>query len=281
MTLQRARARGSQAIEVNQLSMRYKAKDGGETLAIEDVSFNAEDGEFVSIVGRSGCGKSTLLKIVAGLLEPSGGSVRVFGSEVDSPLKNVGFVFQRPLLLPWRNTVDNILLPAELMGGPIERHKERATQLISVMGLDGFEKALPKALSIGMQQRVGIARALMLDPAILLMDEPFASLDELTREEMSSELLRISQGVGKTVLFVTHSIPEAVMMGDRVILLSPRPSSVSLNLEINLPRPRDDTIRTDERYVRYCETIRRELGVGKSAGREKEGKEQPGGTGQD
>lgn len=244
------------AIEVSKLAMTYRSNSGRTVQAIGDVSFAVDEGEFISIVGRSGCGKSTLLKIVAGLLEPSSGSVKVFGSEVKSPLKNVGFVFQHALLLGWRSTLDNILLPAELIGKKREDYKARALELISKVGLDGFEKALPRGLSIGMQQRVAIARALLLDPPILLMDEPFASLDELTREEMSAELLKFAEGMRKTVLFVTHSVPEAVMMGDKVLLLSERPSSVQLDLSIDLPRPRSDSVRTDDAYLRYCETIR-------------------------
>ena len=234
---------------------------GRSVTAIQDVSFEAQQGEFVSIVGRSGCGKSTLLKIVAGLLEPSSGSVEVFGSEVKSPLNNVGFVFQHPMLLPWRSTLDNILLPSELIQKRKGEYTERALKLISTVGLEGFEKSLPRGLSIGMQQRVSIARALLLDPPILLMDEPFAALDELTREEMSAELLKVTQGMQKTVLFVTHSIPEAVMMGDRVLLLSERPSIVKLDLRIDLPRPRDDSVRMSEQLLRYCEAIRSALGV--------------------
>lgn len=249
-------------IEVEKISKRYQSGSKKGVLAIGDVSFSVKEGEFLSIVGRSGCGKSTLLKIVAGLLEPTSGSIRVFGREVHSPLKNVGFVFQHPHLLPWRNTIDNILLPAELIGQPSEKYLARGMELISTIGLEGFEKTLPRGLSIGMQQRVGIARALLLDPPILLMDEPFASLDELTKEEMSSELLRVTQEFRKTVLFVTHSIAESVMMGDRVLLLSPRPSTVSMDLEIRLPRPRTDSIRTSEAYLRYCEEIRSALGLG-------------------
>jgi NitT/TauT family transport system ATP-binding protein len=243
------------------ISKTYRSKSGEDVTAIQDLSFTVKEGEFVSIVGRSGCGKSTLLKIIAGLLEPSSGSIEVFGSEVGSPLNNVGFVFQHPLLLPWRNTLDNILLPAELIGQARDRYLDKALDLISIVGLGGFEKSLPRGLSIGMQQRVSIARALLLDPPILLMDEPFASLDELTREEMSSELLRLVQGVRKTVMFVTHSVSEAVMMGDRVILLSPRPATIRLNLEIRLPRPRYDSMRTTEAYIGYCEDIRSALGM--------------------
>lgn len=264
VSAQRGEAGSGSAIEVENVSKTYRSLAGRTVIAIQDISFSVEEGEFVSIVGRSGCGKSTLLKMVAGLLAPTSGSVRVFGSDVRSPLNNIGFVFQHPSLLPWRSTLDNVLLPAELIREKKERYIKRALDLISTMGLAGFETTPPRGLSIGMQQRVALARALILDPPILLMDEPFASLDELTREEMMSELLRIAQGVGKTVLFVTHSIPEAVMMGDRVMLLSPRPSTVSLDLGIELPRPRNDTIRMDERYVKYCEQIRADLGLGRN-----------------
>lgn len=257
-------AGSADAIEVRNVSKTYKPSTGKPVLAIQDVSFTVRRGEFLSIVGRSGCGKSTLLKMVAGLLPISSGSVRVFGTEVTKPLGGVGFVFQHALLLPWRSTLDNVLLPAELIGESPEKYRARAEDLISTVGLEGFEKSLPRGLSTGMQQRVAIARALLLDPDILLMDEPFAALDELTREEMSSELLRVSQEMGKTVLFVTHSVPEAVMMGDRVVLLSERPSVVKLDLAIKLPRPRFDSMRTSEDYLRYCEEVRSALGVGLS-----------------
>jgi len=253
------------AIDVLKVSKTYKSTPTKSLTAIREVSFSAKEGEFISIVGRSGCGKSTLLKMVAGLLPATSGSIRVFGSEVDEPLDNVGFVFQHPLLLPWRNTLDNVLLPAELIGQARERYVERARKLIETVGLTGFEHTLPRGLSIGMQQRVSVARALLLDPPILLLDEPFAALDELTREEMSSELLRVVQEVRKTVLFVTHSIPEAVMMGDRVLLLSERPAVLKLDLRVRLPRPRDATIRTSEAYLGYCEELRSCLGVGRAS----------------
>jgi NitT/TauT family transport system ATP-binding protein len=261
MTSDTGTGRSGAVIEALNVSKTYSHGSNKEVRAIADISFTASDGEFVSIVGRSGCGKSTLLKLVAGLLERTSGSIRVFGSEVRSPLSNVGFVFQHPQLLPWRSTLGNILLPAELISKPPRTYMQRARELISTVGLEGFEAARPKSLSIGMQQRVAIARALILDPPILLMDEPFASLDELTREEMSSELLRVVQRVRKTVLFVTHSIPEAVMMGDRVLILSIRPSTVKLNLEVHLPRPRYDSMRTSDEYLGYCEEIRSALGM--------------------
>lgn len=251
------------AVEVLNISKTYRQGAGRVVNAIHDVSFRVQAGEFVSIVGRSGCGKSTLLKIIAGLLEATSGAVNVFGTEVRGPVSNIGMVFQHPLLLPWRNTLDNILLPTELVGLSRDSFKERARELISIIGLDGFEKSLPRGLSIGMQQRVAIARALLLDPPILLLDEPFAALDELTREEMSSELLRVSQAVQKTVLFVTHSISEAVLMSDRVLLLSPRPSAVTKDLAVDLPRPRDYSVRASQKYLRYCEEIRGELGLGR------------------
>lgn len=251
------------AIEVTNLSKTYRSGKEGDVVAIGDVSFSVKEGEFVTIVGRSGCGKSTLLKIVAGLLGSTSGSVRVFGSEVTSPLKSVGFVFQNPCLLRWRNTLDNILLPAELIGEDRKSYLQRAKELVSTVGLDGFEGSLPRVLSMGMQQRAAIARALLLDPPILLMDEPFGSLDELTREEMTSELLRVTEGFHKTVLFVTHNIDEAVLMGDRVLVLSHRPSTVKLDLEVAIPRPRPEGIRATEEYRLYSEQVRSILGIGR------------------
>ena len=249
------------AIWVSGVSKTYRTSGGGEVEALKSVTFAVAEGEFVSIVGRSGCGKSTLLKIISGLLPPSGGDVEVFGDAVDSPLGSIGFAFQNPLLMPWRNVLQNVLLPAELVHKSPDEYRQRALELMSRAGLSGFEGMRPKELSGGMQQRVAIARALLLDPKILLMDEPFGSLDELTREEMSGELLRLIQAIRKTVIFITHSVPEAVLLSDRVVVLSPRPATVSLDLKIDLPRPRSMAARNDPRYEDYCRAIRESLGL--------------------
>ena len=180
---------------------------------------------------------------------------------MDSPVDSIGFAFQSPLLMPWRTVLENILLPAELVHKDPRDYRPRAVELMARAGLSGFEDMRPKELSGGMQQRVAIVRALILDPRLLLMDEPFGSLDELTREEMSAELLRLIQVLKKTVVFVTHSVPEAVLLSDRVVVLSPRPASVSLDLRIDFPRPRTIAVRDLSGYSKYCATIRESLGL--------------------
>ena len=209
-------------IEVANLTKDY---DGTShtVQALRDVSFTVRRGEFLSVVGRSGCGKSTLLNMIAGLDLPTEGKVQINGALVLSPSTKVGFVFQRPVLLEWRTTLENILLPIEILGLDGRRHRSRAQDLIDLIGLTGFENAYPNELSGGMQQRVSLARSLIYDPDILLMDEPFGALDAITREVMDLELLRIWQASGKTIIFVTHDIAEAVFLSDRVVLMTPRP----------------------------------------------------------
>jgi NitT/TauT family transport system ATP-binding protein len=231
------------------------------TEAIRDISFNAGVGEFLSIVGPSGCGKTTLLKIVAGLLNPSKGEIRVFGTSVKKPIRDMGIVFQSSLLMPWRNASENVLLPIELLRMEKKSFTVRAAQLLALVGLRGFELRYPRELSMGMQQRVAIARALIHDPQLLLLDEPFGSLDELTREQMGMELIKITEAMGKTVVLVTHSIPEAVLLADRLIVLSERPSVLRMDLKIDLDRPRTKAVRVSERYVNYCEQVREAFGI--------------------
>jgi NitT/TauT family transport system ATP-binding protein len=232
-----------------------------EVVALEGVSFNVAEGEFVTVVGRSGCGKSTLLKITAGLLSSTGGSVRVAGAPVLGPLTNIGIVFQSPVLLAWRRALDNVLLQIESRKLKVEQYRERALRLLELSGLKGFEYKYPNELSGGMQQRVSISRALIHDPPLLLMDEPFGALDAITRDEMNLELLRIWQEAKKTVLFITHSIPEAVFLGDRVVVMTPRPGKVAEIVDIDLPRPRTTTIRDEPRFISYVRQIRKSLGV--------------------
>jgi NitT/TauT family transport system ATP-binding protein len=220
-------------------------------LALSGVSLDVYPQEFVSIVGRSGCGKSTLVNIVGGLVPPSGGTVVVMGRPVIEPPEAIGMVFQSPVLLPWRTVLDNVLLPVEILGLPREPALRTAGELLALAGLGGFEGAYPYALSGGMQQRVAICRALVFDPPILIMDEPFGALDAMTREEMGTELLRIWQDRKKTVLFVTHSISEAVFLSDRVVVMTPRPGRVCEVLPIDLPRPRDLRVRALPRFGEY------------------------------
>jgi NitT/TauT family transport system ATP-binding protein len=206
--------------------------------ALDDVSLDIHDNELITLVGRSGCGKSTLLRIVAGLLAPTSGRVVVDGLPVTKPRRDVAFVFQRPALLPWRSVFDNVMLPVELHRLDRRVHVRRAHELLELVGLDGFARRSPWELSGGMQQRVALCRALVADPSILLMDEPFAALDALTREELSLELQRIWGENRKTILFVTHSIDEAVLLGDRVVVMSPRPGRIDEIVPVDLPRPR-------------------------------------------
>ena len=222
--------------------------DTGPLTALKGVSLSLDQHEFVAVLGPSGCGKSTLLRLTAGLMRPTKGRVRVFGKEVDGPRDDVGIVFQNATLLPWANVEDNVVFPAKHMRGKVDaKDRDQARRIIATVGLDGFEKRLPGELSGGMQQRVGIARALFLNPDILLMDEPFSALDALTRDAMGFELLRLWQASPKTVMFITHSIPEAVLLADRVVVMSARPGSVIADLPVPLGRPRDEnSLRTPE-----------------------------------
>lgn len=212
----------------------------GPLEALRSVDFEVARHEFVAVLGPSGCGKSTLLRCIAGLVKPTSGSLEVFGLQVTEPRDDIGIVFQKPTLLPWANVEDNVVFPIKHKTGKVSSEdRDSARRLLKMVGLEGFEKRMPSELSGGMQQRVGIARALLLDPDILLMDEPFSALDALTREEMGFELLRIWQERPKTVLFITHSISEAVLLADRVLVMSERPGSVIRDLEVPLPRPRN------------------------------------------
>jgi NitT/TauT family transport system ATP-binding protein len=242
------------AIELRGVGLRYETQSGS-LLALSDVDLAIEPGTFVSIVGPSGCGKSTLLSIVGGLLQATDGSVLLDGESVTEPSSKIGIAFQDAVLLPWRTVLENVLLPAQIRGEKA-RHEARARELLVTVGLAGFENNLPSELSGGMRQRVAIARALLLDPSVLLMDEPFGALDALTRERMGLELLRIWQGSRKTVLFITHGISEAVFLSDRVIAMSARPGRVIRDLRIDLPRPRGPLTQEDPRFLAACRELR-------------------------
>jgi NitT/TauT family transport system ATP-binding protein len=224
--------------------------------ALDRISFEIQGGEFASIVGPSGCGKSTLLKIISGLLPPTSGTVSVNGRPVDSPLENVGMVFQAPVLLKWRPVLENILLPVEFAKLDAMTHLDRARSLVNLVGLDGFEEMYPHQLSGGMQQRVSLCRALVTDPQLLLMDEPFGALDAMTRDELDIELLRIWEERKKTVVFVTHSIQEAVFLSDRVFVMSARPGKLLEKLSINIPRPRSMETMSSAEFGAYTLKIR-------------------------
>jgi NitT/TauT family transport system ATP-binding protein len=248
------------AVELSAVTVRYHSKRS-QTTAVDDVSLSVEPGAFVTIVGPSGCGKSTLLKVVAGLVKPTSGTARLQGQQVSRPQKEIGFVFQRAALLDWRGARKNILLQAEMRGMNPDLAATRATELMELTGLTGFERALPHELSGGMQQRVALCRALLHQPPVLLMDEPFGALDALTREQLNTELNRIWRETGTTILLVTHSIAEAVFLGTRVVVMSPRPGRVVREFDIDLPREREYAqVMSDERFERLAAEVRALLG---------------------
>jgi NitT/TauT family transport system ATP-binding protein len=225
-------------LHADHLSMTFLNGNGGLEV-LNNIGFSAQPQEFICIVGPSGSGKTTLLRILGGLLEPTEGDVQFEGEKLAHPRRRIGFVFQEANLMPWRTAIDNIILPLELEGIGIVEAQKRAFDLIELMGLEGFEHSLPRDLSGGMAQRVAIGRALVNEPELLLLDEPFGSLDALTRERMGTELLRVWQAQRATVIMVTHSISEAVLLADRVLVLSERPAQIVLDLPIPIERPRN------------------------------------------
>jgi NitT/TauT family transport system ATP-binding protein len=237
----------------------FSTRDG-ELEALGSVTFDVYPEEFVSIVGPSGCGKTTLLKIIAGLLTQSEGEIIVDRLNFD-PSREVGFVFQKALLLNWRRVLDNVLLPIEILKLDRKKFIPKAMELLSLVGLEGFERSYPNELSGGMQQRVSLARALIHDPKVILMDEPFGALDAITREKMNLELLRIWAESKKTVIFITHEINEAVFLSDRVVILSARPSRMIDALDIDLTRPRVLDIRTSPQFGEYALKVYRMLEI--------------------
>jgi len=225
------------------------------TQALDGVDLTVRAGELVSIVGPSGCGKSTLLRIVAGLLPFTDGAVQVCGREVKGPQTDLGIVFQSPVLLDWRNVLDNVLIQLELRGLDARRYVERAKQLLADVGLGEFQDRRPRELSGGMRQRVAIVRALIHDPTLLLMDEPFGALDALTREQMRIDLEKLWLQQRHTLLFVTHGISEAVALADRVVVMTPRPGRIEKIIPIDLPRPRNKAVVSSARFTEYCDEI--------------------------
>ncbi|HEX6506528.1 MAG TPA: ABC transporter ATP-binding protein [Chloroflexota bacterium] len=234
---------------------------GERLLALADINLDIADGEFVSLIGPSGCGKSTLLRIIADLLQPSSGHVAVHGKPAERARRerNYGMVFQSPVLYDWRTVERNVQLPLELMKVPRKERASRCRELLELVGLQEFAGRYPWELSGGMQQRVAIARALSFGPSILLMDEPFGALDEMTRERLNIELLSIWSRLGTTVVFVTHSIPEAVFLSDRIVIMTPRPGRIEDIIQVDLPRPRGSEIREDERFFRLIAQVRSRL----------------------
>ncbi len=242
-------------IEMAGVSKTYRTRDG-DVPSLRPIDFTINAGEFLVVVGPSGCGKSTLLKMVAGLLPPSSGEIRVEGRVITKPHGDVGVVFQQPLLLPWRSVFSNVMMPVEVKHLDRDSHAKRAHDLLKMVGLQDFERKYPWQLSGGMQQRAAICRALVHDPKIVLMDEPFGALDAMTREKMNVELQTIQRATGKTVLLITHSIPEAVFLADRVLVMSERPGSIAAVYEVDIERPRTLDVMADPKFVALTQKIR-------------------------
>ena len=247
-------------IVIDDLSMTYHGR-GTRTVALQSADLEVAEGEFVSLIGPSGCGKTTLLRIIADLVQPTGGEITVAGkSPAQARLdREYGYVFQAPVLYDWRSVLRNVTLPLEIMGFDREERRRRARELLRMVGLAEFESNYPWQLSGGMQQRVSIARALAFDPRLLLMDEPFGALDEITREAMNNELLRIWQETGKTVIFVTHSIAEAVFLSSRVVVMTARPGKIERVIDIDLPYPRTEESRESTRFFELATEVREAL----------------------
>jgi NitT/TauT family transport system ATP-binding protein len=249
------------AIELRGVNRSFSI-GGRQVVALDDLSLRVAAGSLVAVVGPNGSGKSTLLRIVSGLLAPDNGSVFVDDVHVTGPDPRVGLVFQEPRLLPWRTLFDNVTLPLALAGWDDERRRSRGTELLEQLGLRGFEEAYPPQLSGGMAQRAGIARALALEPPVLLMDEPFSALDALTRDRLDEQLLALWQRMGSTIVLVTHSIPEAVFVADRVIVLSSRPGRIVADIPIDIPRPRSIRDAAAPEFGRAALAVRDALEAG-------------------
>jgi NitT/TauT family transport system ATP-binding protein len=251
-------------LSVERLSMTFPSADGGlDTL--DDISFQVYPRDFVCILGPSGSGKTTLLRLLAGLLQPTSGRVLLGGEPVERPPEGIGFVFQDANLMPWRTVLENITLPLEIAGAPAHAYPDKAREMIELVGLDGFENSLPRDLSGGMAQRVAIARALIHDPQVLLLDEPFGSLDALTRERMRAELLRIWNARQKTVVMVTHSINEALFLADRVLVFSQRPARLCLDIGVDFPRPREQEMVHTPHFGALAREVREAIGLQRQA----------------
>lgn len=248
--------RGEPMIRIRNLDKVYPTADGTSVYALKDVYLDIAEGEFLAVVGPSGCGKSTLLKLLGGLLDRTSGELLLHGDPIAGPRRDVGIVFQSAVLLPWLTVLDNVLVPVRVQGLDLPQYRQRALELLRLVGLEGFESKYPRELSGGMQQRVAICRALIHDPAILLMDEPFGALDAMTRESMNIEVQRIWLTQRKTVFFITHSIPEAVFLADRVAVMSARPGQIVREIRVDLPRPRPLEIMGTAEFGAYANEIR-------------------------
>ncbi|HET9756030.1 MAG TPA: ABC transporter ATP-binding protein [Candidatus Limnocylindrales bacterium] len=248
-------------VRLSGVSRVFARRDGSVMTALEGIDLDIRRGEFVSLIGPSGCGKSTLLRIIGDLIKPSSGGAIVNGKPADRARldRDYGMVFQAPVLFDWRTVEDNVKLPLEIQGLDPARRQAKATEMLELVELEDFVHHYPWQLSGGMQQRVAIARALAFEPSILLMDEPFGALDEMTRERMNSEVQRIWERTATTIVFVTHSIPEAVFMSSRVVVMSPRPGRITSVIEVDLPRPRDEETRESDRYFEVVTQVREAL----------------------
>jgi NitT/TauT family transport system ATP-binding protein len=253
-------AAGAPTIEVSGLRKTYVSRDGA-VVTLDGVSFSVAPQEFVSVLGPSGCGKTTVLKIIAGLVPATDGVIRVDGVRVTGAQRKIGIVFQVPALMRWRTAIDNVMLPAEILRLDAAESRRRAGDLMRLVGLADFTAKYPNELSGGMQQRVAIARALVHDPSILLLDEPFSALDMMTRNQLNIELLRIWSERRKTSLLITHSIPEAVFLSDRVVVLGPRPANVLEIVPVPLPRPRSPEMRVSGEFIKIVDHIGRRIGL--------------------
>jgi NitT/TauT family transport system ATP-binding protein len=242
-------------IRVESVSKTYQTQDGNKIEALTNFNLVVRQNEFLVLVGPSGCGKSTLLKLIVGLLPVTTGAIYFHGEEVRSPRVDVGMVFQEPLLLPWRSVRENVLLPVEILHKSDKDYRAEADRLLALVGLAGFEDRMPYELSGGMQQRAAICRALIHDPGVLVMDEPFGALDAMTRDEMGHELLRIWQRHRKTVIFVTHSIREAVWLADRVVVMTARPARIAEIVDVDFERPRTEKMQFLPKFGAYVESI--------------------------
>jgi NitT/TauT family transport system ATP-binding protein len=253
-------ARGA-AVRLEGVDKVFRTSGEGATTALKDINLHIRAGEFISLIGPSGCGKSTLLRIVGDLIAPSGGKVEVNGKPAHQARldRDYGMVFQAPVLFDWRTVEANVRLPLEVMRVPRAERERRVREMLDLVELGGFLRHYPHQLSGGMQQRVAIARALCFQPALLLMDEPFGALDEMTRERLNAEVLNIWSRTGTTVLFVTHSIPEAVFLSSRVVVMSPRPGRITTVVDVDLPQPRDEQTRESDRYYELVTVVREAL----------------------
>lgn len=255
----------SLVVDVRDVSLTFETADG-KVEALSGVNLQIAQGDFVSLIGPSGCGKTTLLRLVADLEQPTAGALQINGMKAEQARQNraYGYVFQSPALYPWRTIEKNVMLPLEVMNFPAEERRERARRYLGLVNLSGFERKFPWQLSGGMQQRVSIARALSFDPALLLMDEPFGALDEIVRDHLNEQLLRLWEKTDKTVVFVTHSIPEAVFLSTKIVVMSPRPGRIIDIIDCDLPRDRTVEIRDTPEFIEIAQRVRTGLRAGHS-----------------